>query len=256
MSRLARFIPLSTLLVLASCGHQDRSAPASPDARERERTITLELRVESAARAAASLTALATRHHGYVHASTIGERGADYELRVPVRELAAFRRAARRLGSVANETEQAEDVTDHHRDVSARLRNARREEARLLALMDERAGSLADVIAIEEHLGTVRERVEQLDAEERAIAQRVENAVVHVQLSPRRVPFWERPGETISVAARSGVTAVQAIVVGSAAAIAGLGPSLLLLALALVALVYLLRRIGRRSRSAEPSALG
>ncbi|MCC6875702.1 MAG: hypothetical protein IT378_15450, partial [Sandaracinaceae bacterium] len=89
-------------------------------------------------------------------------------------------------------------------------------------------------------------------ATERALGRRVEMAVVHVEIAPAIVPFWQRPGETIADAGSWGVSAAQAVVVGTAAAIAALGPLALLGLLAIALLVLATRWLARRPAPARP----
>src|SRR5690606_29746185 len=130
---------------------------------------------------------------------------ARFELRVPAGELDAFRRGVRTLGDVEAETEEVRDVTEQRADLAARLRSARVAEERLLALLSERAESLADVVAIEDRLAQVRERIEQLEANERGLRDRVELATVRVELHARGTPFWHDPTAAISAAGRRGL---------------------------------------------------
>ncbi|MCZ7683824.1 MAG: DUF4349 domain-containing protein [Sandaracinaceae bacterium] len=175
------------------------------------------------------------------HRERAGRRGRAR----PAARLEALRAALRALGEVRHEEEVVEDVTEQRSDGAARLRNARREEERLLALMSERTATLSDVIAVEARLAEVRERVEQLEAAERALAQRVELAEVHVELSPRSAPFWRDPLATLSRAGAFGVEAAAAIVVGAGALATGAAPTLALFALVLVLLAAAVRRLRR-----------
>ncbi|MCC6878012.1 MAG: DUF4349 domain-containing protein, partial [Sandaracinaceae bacterium] len=157
-----------TLLALCSCSSREPPGPGgdpSPEGRERAVSVWMQLAAEGITDDVRALTA---RHHGYVQRGVEHERSASLELRVPAAELEALRRELRGLGELGYEREEIADVTDEHSDLNARLRNARREEERLLALMEERTHSLADVLAVEARLSAVRERIEQLEATERA----------------------------------------------------------------------------------------
>jgi hypothetical protein len=95
-------------------------------------------------------------------------------------------------------------------------------------------------------LASVRERIEQLDASRAALDQRIQYADVHVSLVRVRPPFWQQPFATIGAAASWGVDAVCAVAVGSVAALAAIGPMLVLFALALAALIVAARTLRRR----------
>jgi hypothetical protein len=196
-----------------------------------------------------TLRVLVEYEDGYVERASSSREHASLALRVPADRLAAFRRAVRRIAGVTSESEAVEDVGDQRVDLEARLSSARREEERLLTLMSDRTATIADVIAVEERLASVRERVEQLDAQRAALEQRIEYARVEVEITHAHVAFWEQPWSTLTSAASWGLTAVRAAAVGSLAVMVALGPTLLMIILALAGLVGGLRAFVRRRRS-------
>lgn len=268
--RLPRVVAVVLAVGLAVGGCLDRGA-ASPSAaappapvqepgqrvdapRLRARVVGIDLVVRDVPRAAAALRRIVARREGWIAAAT--ERrddagSASFDLRVPDGALAAFRADVRRMGEVTSDREEVEDVTDQVVDVEARLRVARREEERLLALLAERAGTIADVVALETRLAEVRERIERMDASAQVLHDRVEYARVHVEVLPRPVPYWKRPLATIADAGSWGWGAVQAVLVGGAAAIVGLGPTAVVLLALLIGLIAVLRSASRRLRRAR-----
>ncbi len=236
-SRVIVLILAGAVLGLFACADGSGVTPGRDPGEARDRAVLLRvaLEVDEVEARAQRLRRLVAEHEGYVEAATASER-ADLIARVPAARLEGFRAELRALGEVRHEEEVVEDVTELRRDGAARLRNARREEERLLALMSERTATLSDVIAVEARLAGVRERVEQLEAAERALARRVELAEVHVELSPRAAPFWRDPIATLSRAGAFGVEAAAAIVVGGTALAAGAAPTLALFALIVVLL--------------------
>ena len=227
-----------------------------PAVHARARKVTIELRTGKVRRASAGLRRILARREGWV--ATAFERNDDsasasFDLRVPDDRLDAFRAEVRRLGEVTMDHEEVEDVGAEQADLAARLRTARQEEERLLALVAERTASLGDIVAVEARLGEVRERIERMDASTRLLADRVATARVHVDVLPRAVPYWQQPFETIAGAGRWGLQAVQAELVGIVAAVVGLGPTAVLglgLLLALIAAVRAgARRLVSRART-------
>jgi hypothetical protein len=251
-----RFVLCALWLGFLGCSHEQGSPPAmesavagpGADHGPRARVITLDLTMQADDLPALdrALRALVEHEDGYVQTATVEEGSATSTLRVPSDRLTAFRRSVRRLAEVTRESETVEDVGDQRADLDARLRNARREEERLLALLNDRTAVLSDVIAVEEHLARVRERIEQLDAQHTALEQRIEYAVVHVYAVKTPVAFWMEPGQTLASAARFGVDAVCAIAVGIAAATVAVGPTLLAFVLLLAMLVMGARTLLRR----------
>ncbi|WP_437655906.1 DUF4349 domain-containing protein [Sorangium sp. So ce1182] len=89
-------------------------------------------------------------HGGYVSEARLhggSDRSASLEARIPSARVGAFRAVVASVGEVVADAEKAEDVTEQRADIDARLRNARAQEKRLLDLLSDRTGSLADVVA-------------------------------------------------------------------------------------------------------------
>jgi anti-sigma factor RsiW len=98
------------------------------------------------------------------------------------------------LGGVTSRSMTTEDVTAGIVDGDARLRNLRHEEADLLHIMD-RSGKIDDVLSVEQQLSSTRESIEQLDAEQKALRQRVAYATITVGITD------EKPAPVASVGA-------------------------------------------------------
>lgn len=220
---------------------------ASHGARARVITVSMELEHRNMGAVREQLRRMVEEEGGWVASASSDASTATLVLRVPADRLRAFRRGARAIADrTVRESESVEDAGDQVADVGARLRSARREEERLLSLMSERTASLADVIAVEERLAHVRERIERLDGERAVLEQRVDYATVNVYVSKPEVAFWERPIDTVIGAARFGVDALCAIGVGLMAAAAAIGPTAISLGLMLVMLIAAVRALLRR----------
>ena len=57
----------------------------------------------------------------------------------------------------------SQDVTEEFYDVEARIRNKKKEEDRLLELLDTATGELEDILAVERELSRVREEIERVE---------------------------------------------------------------------------------------------
>ena len=121
------------------------------------------------------------------------------------------------------------------------MKNARAQEKRLLELLSDRTGSLADVIAAEKSLAEVRELVERLEAQDSTLDRQIAFATVKLKLGPARDLEPVGAGDRISGAFSQGVTLAGQALVGTAVAIGTAGPTLLLFAL----LGYLIFRVVR-----------
>jgi hypothetical protein len=182
----------------ASAASEAAAAPAPGDAAQAN-TLTqgvrkqivetsLTLSVTSPRDARAKLERKLAELGGFVQSlSADGEgKGASFHfvVRVPEQKLALLLGHARALGSVGSESQQVKDVTREYVDVDARLRNLERTEQRLLGLLSERTGALADVLAIERELSRVRAESEALTAQLRALDHDVTMATLTVYIAP------------------------------------------------------------------------
>jgi hypothetical protein len=178
---------------------------------------------------------------------TSGRETADLEARVPVERLAAFREAVGASGDVVSESEKAEDVTEQRADLKARLRNARTQEKRLLDLLSDRTGSLADVIAAEKALSEVRDQIERLEAQDTVLEGQIALATVKLHVVPKGEPVAALSvGDRLIGAGRRGVDHAGSLLMGLVVGAATMGPSLVVLALIGLAFVLIARKVARK----------
>ncbi|MBA4018774.1 MAG: DUF4349 domain-containing protein [Pirellula sp.] len=135
----------------------------------------IELAVEDFGPVPASVAELVKKFDGYVADSTLGgtpgvARRGTWKVRVPVARFDEFVTSAKGLGELVNASTQSEDVSDEYFDIEARIRNKTKEEERLLKLLEERTGKLADVIEVERELSRVREETERMQGRIRVMA--------------------------------------------------------------------------------------
>lgn len=222
-------------------------------------TVDTSIRVASVDEAAREIRAAVERSGGYISDSSVngdGEsRSGHLELRVPAKGVSSLRASFAKLGEVTSDSEKVEDVTESRADLKARLANARVQEKRILAIMGERAGSIAEVIAAEHELARVRETIERLEAQERAMDGKIAMATVRVSLSgPAAAAAWETPGPSLAKAARSGARGAAAIAVYGAMAFVTVAPTLLPIVGFGIVLYTILRRRRRDPALAAPVA--
>lgn len=189
-----------------------------------------------AAEALRRVSDFAESHEGWVQSSSLDAAGDEgsVTLRVPPDALAALRETLGRVavpGRSVREQLQRTDVTDALADLDARVRVARATETRLLALLEQRTGTLSDVLAVERSLAEQRTTIEQLESEQRAAHGRVDLATVEVRFERQAVDRDAPLGQQVSAAAREGVSMARAFVVGLLLAALRAGPVLAVLAL-------------------------
>lgn len=231
------------------------SSPGAPPVSQRAMRITVEttVLVDAFDPALQRLRTAVEEHGGYVSDARVHggpHHSASLEARIPSARVGAFRAVVASVGEVVSDAEKAEDVTEQRADIGARLRNARAQEKRLLDLLSDRTGSLADVIAVENQLATVRQTIEQIEAQERLLEGQIAYATVKLSITTRYETPAEGAGGRIARAARDGVDNAGEFLVNTAVVVATAGPTLLLLA-ALGAVVYfaLLAVLRRRATS-------
>ena len=109
------------------------------------------------------------RHTGAIIANTSMEggrertRSASLELRVPSERFEEAVNGLGSLGKLETVNVTVQDVGEEFVDVQARLANARRLEQRLIELLANRTGKLADVLRVERELARVREEIERYE---------------------------------------------------------------------------------------------
>jgi hypothetical protein len=140
------------------------TAPATGE-RKLVRSAELHVEVASYQRARAAVDAELGRLGGYLADAEVQRHdgevvAADLELRVPSHKLNHFMASAGEQGRLLHESIHAQDVTDAHADLSARLANARRFEKRLLELVSGKAESVKALVELEREIARVRQQIE------------------------------------------------------------------------------------------------
>lgn len=152
--------------------------------------------------------ALATKVGGYVtNTSTAGGRdqvrAAMLELRIPAQRYDETVTALAEIGRVESTQTNAQDVGEEFVDVTARVANARKLEARLIDLLANRTGRLQDVLSVERELSRIRTEIDQLEGRIRFLKNRVSLSTLTVNLHEPQPLIGNTPGENpISAAVR------------------------------------------------------
>jgi hypothetical protein len=172
--------------VASASGEDLQSLTPAIEGRKIVYTGALSLRVPSYDKARAEIERVLQSTGGYIaRGETEGHgdlRYATLTLRLPTAQFAAVRTQLQGLGEVESETIAADDVTEQHVDLSARLANARKFEARLLELVSAKTDSVADLLVVEAELGRVREQIERLDAQRRNMDDQISMATLTLSI--------------------------------------------------------------------------
>lgn len=164
------------------------------------RTGTATVEVDSLDPAIARVRQLAERVGGYVANTSLQTgrhqvREASLELKVPAARFDQALGGLEPLGEVESVHVSAQDVGEEFVDVSARLANARRLEARLVELLERRTGSLEDVLAVERELARVREEIERHEGRLRYLRTRTAVSTLTVRLHEPYPVVGDYPGQ-------------------------------------------------------------
>ena len=180
--------PARGLASASSATQATDSRPQEVLARQVSRRASIMLQASDVAKAVAGASALVREERGeFIEGSTFGGSGQDatatLTLRVISQRFGEALAALRALGEVESESASGEDVTDQIVDLDARVRNERKIEQELLALMEARRGSpLRDVLELRDQISRVRVNVERLEAQADRIARRVSLATIVVSV--------------------------------------------------------------------------
>ena len=151
---------------------------------------------------AKQLAELAKGVQGYVSDSHeavdgIGSRSVVMTVRVPYQQFESATQRIEALGKVQDKQVSAEDVTEEFVDTTARTRNLKKSEERLLEHLTH-TGKLSDTLAIENELTRVREEVEKTEGRLRFLAHRISYSTFNVTFRETAHAQTVTPAESFS----------------------------------------------------------
>jgi hypothetical protein len=187
-----------------------------------------------------------------VQAGREQRRSASLELRVASERFDALVNGLAPIGKVEMVNISVQDVGEEFVDLTARVTNARRLEARLIELLANRTGRLSDVLTVERELARVRETIERYEGRLRYLQTRVAVSSLTIQVHEPHPVVASHPGE--NVIAEAFVEAWRRFVLITAGLIASLGVVIPVAALALGAWLIARRYWTPRAVATEQSA--
>ncbi len=172
------------------------------------------------------------RRNGYfgqlnVNANPNSGRMLDATLKIPAPQREPAIAELKKLGRVEFESQTGEEVTAQSMDLEARLNNARNTEQRLTDILRSRTGKLSDVLAVEESLSRVRGEIEKMEAEQKALANRVDFLALQIHLQEN---YRQKPDSIVGRlrdAAASGYEGLVSGITGAILLLLKTGPSLI-----------------------------
>ncbi|MGA2420940.1 MAG: DUF4349 domain-containing protein [Candidatus Acidiferrum sp.] len=186
----------------------------------------------------ASLEEILERHHGYVaKLRMVGEPTGSIlsaTLRVPSSEYGSALAELKGVGMVEHEEEAADEITQQHSELEARLVNAQNEEQRIQRILQNKDDKFSDFGSLERQVAALRGEIERIEAERSASSSRVSFANVFISLREERASPAETLGGKLRSAAISGLNDALDSLSSILLFVAGHGPLLVLWA----ALIY------------------
>lgn len=110
-------------------------------------------------------------------------RGGRWVIRVPVEKYDAFLAGLNSLGFARSRSETSDDVTEAYVDLDARIRNKKKLEERIIAMLEDRPGKLTDLMEMERELSRVREEIERMEGRMRVLTDQTSLATVKLSVS-------------------------------------------------------------------------
>ncbi len=157
------------------------------------KTGSIEMTAEDVSDTVTDIGALAAAAGGFVQSSTLsedeqGQSSGYITVRVPSAAFETTMTDIKALGvHVDNESVSGEDVTAQYIDIEARLSAAQAQEAQYLIILED-ASTVGEVLAVQEHLATVRSEIESLQGQLTYLADRTDLSTISVSISEETTP--------------------------------------------------------------------
>lgn len=200
-------------------------------------------------RARSILEEILERHRGYVaKLRMVGQPAGSIlsaTLRVPSSEYASALSDLKLIGHVEREEECADEITQQHGDLEARLINAQNTEQRLQKMLQNPPAKGIDTSMFERQLATLRAEIQRMQAERQAFENRAVFSSVFFSMREEVAPTAVSLGAQMRSAAVNGLSDAINNLSAILIFVMNYGPSVLLWA---VVLFFPARFLWRRSR--------
>jgi hypothetical protein len=150
-----------------------------------------------------SLEEILDRHHGYVaKLRMVGQPSGSVlnaTLRIPSSEYRSALTDLKSVGIVEHEEESADEVTQQHNDLEARLLNAQNQERNLKQMLEDRSPKFDDLTPLERQLALLRSEIQRMQIERNAYLSPVAFANISFSLQEEHTA----PAETLAAQLKS-----------------------------------------------------
>jgi hypothetical protein len=150
-------------------------------------STSVDIEVTEVARNFQEIIRIAETAGGFVASSTFSnvddEQVADITIRVPGDSYQDVLAQIRGMGEVAQESSDANDVTEEYTDLQARLRTLEATEQRYLELLGQ-ADEINEILQVQDRLDSVRGQIEQVQGRINLLEHLTDLATITVHLRP------------------------------------------------------------------------
>ena len=152
------------------------------------RTVTIHLSVRNFAGARDTVDRIVKAYDGYIANMTISNpmdasQSLSANVAIPAAQCDAALEELKKLGRVEEERQSSEEVTEQSGGLDIRLRNSREAESRLNDILRMKTDKVGDVLQVEKETARVREEIEQMEAEQKGLNNRVTFASIELNLT-------------------------------------------------------------------------
>lgn len=171
----------------AEAGKKTDAPLSDPMPRKIVYSATVDMNTTKFTVATARLVGATKENGGYVaQTSVTGASGETktgvWKLRVPAERYETFLTAIGNIGEVSNSSSTSDDVSEEFYDTTARLKNKRVEEARLLQHLQSSTGKLSEILTVEREISRVRGEIEQMEGRLRFLSHQADFSTVTVTI--------------------------------------------------------------------------
>jgi hypothetical protein len=195
-------------------------------------TAELAVRTKEFSKSRTSLEEILERHRAYAaRLRMVGQKSGSVlnaMLRVPSTELGETVSELKSLGDVEREEQAADEITQQHADLEARLTNAQKTLKRLQELLQKQTYPDGNVRELQRQIATANAELARLEAERQASEHRVLFANVSFTLRQEVAKPSESLGAQLRAAAATGFGDAMASLEGLLAFLIGRGPVVVL----------------------------
>ena len=223
------------------------SSPGAVDILDRKiiSTASLTMEVENTESAFKEITQIVQTSGGFISSSSIyevsGRNNGEITVKVPQRNFHSSIEQIEALGTVKSKQISGQDVTEEFIDLSARLGNLKKQEARLQEILDM-AVTVTDVLEVEYELERVRGEIERLTGRLNFINRSVEMSTISIR-AREPTPITGGDGFGFMDALKESVTGFIESVYGIIIFVGYMLPLVLFVAVVILVTVWIKRKV-------------